>query len=175
MKDALSIHRLLLEHQTTHEIVRLPHPITSADELPEVLGLPAVRCLCTRLYASQGVPRVHRTAESCRLAAVIVTAGTWPSTGAVAGALDVGEVSPAPPDLVNEATDYPARLIAPLMLSDRISVLIDERATRLTDVVYTATGECSTALGIRTLDLFALCAAVPVPAPPGAAGDRPEQ
>ncbi len=170
MQNALSIHRLLLEHQTAHEIVRLPHLITSADELPEVLGLPAVRCLCTRLYAGgDALPLRNR-----RLAAVIVTAGTWPSTGSVAGALDVGDVWPAPPDLVNEATDYAAHLIAPLMLPDRIALLIDERATRLTDVVYTATGECSTALGIRTLDLFALCAAVPVPAPRPADRERPE-
>lgn len=166
MKDALSIHRLLLEHQTPHEIVRLRHPITSADELPEVLGLPARRCLCTRLYADDRGLRTHRTPESCRIAAIIVTAGMWPCAEAVAGALDVVEVSPASADLVNAATDYAADLVAPLMLPDGIAVLVDERATRPSEVVYTATGEGSTALGIHTLDLFALCAAEPVPGPP---------
>ncbi len=161
MKDALSIHRLLLEHQTAHEIVRLPHPITSADELPDVLGLPPARCLCTRLYTSERAAGTHAR----RIAAVIVTAGMWPCTEAVAGALDVAEVSPAPADLVNAATDYTADLVAPLMLPDEIPVLVDERATRPCEVVYTATGEGSTALGIHTLDLFALCAAEPVPGP----------
>lgn len=157
MKDALSIHRLLLERQTAHEIVRLPRAITSADELPDVLGLPPARCLCTRLYA-------HRTPDERRLAAVIVRAGTWPSTGAIAGALDVVTVSPAPDDLVNEVTDYAADLVAPLMLPDEITVLIDERTARVADdVVYTATGEACTALGIHALDLFALCDAEPVP------------
>jgi prolyl-tRNA editing enzyme YbaK/EbsC (Cys-tRNA(Pro) deacylase) len=158
MKDALSIHRLLLERQTTHEIVRLPRLIASADELPDVLGLPPGRCLCTRLYA-------HRTQGARRIAAVIVTAGTWPSTGIVAGALDVVAVTHASPDLVNEVTDYADGLVAPLMLPDDVTMLVDERAACVDDVVYTATGEACTALGIHTLDLFALCAAKRVPSP----------
>lgn len=159
MKDALSIHRLLLENETTHEIVRLPRLITCADELPEVLGLPPGRCLCTRLYTHPGSGGRH-------LAAVIVTAGTWPSVGAVAGALHVVAVSHAPDDLVNEATDYAADLVAPLMLPDDITTLVDQRAACVDDIVYTPTGEVCTALGIRTLDLFALCDAEPVRLPP---------
>jgi Cys-tRNA(Pro)/Cys-tRNA(Cys) deacylase len=171
MKDALSIHHLLLERQTTHEIVRLPRPITSADELPEVLGLPARRCLCTRVYA-------HRVLATGSLAAVIVAAGTWPSPDVVAGALDVLTVWPAPDDLVNEATDYAADLVAPLMLPSDITMLVDQRVACVDDVVYTATGEACTALGIHTLDLFALCEAKPVPIPLAAGSppwNRPEQ
>jgi Cys-tRNA(Pro)/Cys-tRNA(Cys) deacylase len=170
MKDALSIHHLLLERQTAHEIVRLPRHITSADELPEVLGLPARRCLCTRMYAD-------RVLTTGNLAAVIVAAGTWPSPDVVAGALDVLAVWPAPDDLVNEATDYAADLVAPLMLPSDIMMLVDQRVARVDDVVYTATGEACTALGIHTLDLFALCEARPVPIPlvaGGAPWNRPE-
>jgi prolyl-tRNA editing enzyme YbaK/EbsC (Cys-tRNA(Pro) deacylase) len=153
MKDALSLHRLLLERQTAHEIVRLPCAITSADQLPKVLGLPADRCLCTRVYAD---------GTRC-LAAVIVTAGTWPPESVVAEALDVEAVSPARAALVNEATQYAAELVAPLMLPEDITMLVDQDVADMDEVVYTATGEASTALGIRTLDLFALCPAKPVP------------
>lgn len=156
MKDALSIHRLLLERQTTHEIVRLRRPITSADELPEVLDLPAKRCFCTRLYAHQG---------SGQLTAVIVTAGCHPPAPAVASALGVLAVCPAPPDLINRMTDYAADLVAPLMLPEGITMLVDQQAASVDDVVYTATGEPCTALGIHTLDLFALCDAKPTPIP----------
>ncbi len=158
MKDALSIHRLLLESQTAHEIVRLPRLITSADELPDVLGLPPGRCLSTRLYAG-------RPPQTSRIGAMIVIAGTWPSLRSVAGALDVMTVMYAPDDLVNEVTDYPADLVAPLMLPDDLTMLIDEQAAGVDDVVYTPTGEACTALGIHTLDLFALCGAKPVPRP----------
>jgi prolyl-tRNA editing enzyme YbaK/EbsC (Cys-tRNA(Pro) deacylase) len=153
MKDALSLHRLLLERQTVHEIVRLPCPITSADELPEVLGLPPGRCLCTRVYAA---------GDEC-LAAVIVAAGTWPPDTVVAEALDVETIAPARADLVNEATEYAADFVAPLMLPRDITMLVDEDVAGTDEVVYTATGEACTALGIRALDLFALCSAKPVP------------
>jgi prolyl-tRNA editing enzyme YbaK/EbsC (Cys-tRNA(Pro) deacylase) len=168
MKDALSLHRLLLERQTPHEIVRLPRAITSADELPEVLGLPPDRCLCTRVYAD----------AARRLSAVIVTAGTWPPEAAVAEALDVAEVAPARAGLVNEATEYAAGLVAPLLLPDGITTLIDENLAGADGVVYTATGEARTALGIRMLDLLALSPAKPVPiarAPRQVPRNRPEQ
>jgi prolyl-tRNA editing enzyme YbaK/EbsC (Cys-tRNA(Pro) deacylase) len=153
MKDALSLHRLLLERQTIHEIVRLPCAITSADELPKVLGLPSDRCLCTRVY----------TDAARRLAALIVTAGTWPPETVVADALDVAAVAPARADLVNEATEYAAELVAPLLLPEDITMLVDENVADVDEVVYTATGEARTALGIRTLDLLALSPAKPVP------------
>lgn len=156
MKNALSIHRLLLERETVHEIVRLPCLITSADELPEALGLPPSRCLCTRLYADVvGARRL--------LAAAIVTAGCWPATEIVAATLNRESVSHAPDDLVNEATEYSAELVAPLMLPDDVPLLIDQDVAGVDEVVYTATGEACTALGIRSLDLFALCPAKPVP------------
>ena len=158
MKDALSIHRLLLERQTAHEIVRLPRPITCSDELPEALGLPPERCLCTRMYAScSGGGTISASAKPCDLIAVIVTAGSRPDTDIVARALAVPAVRPAPCDLINEITDYAAELVAPLLLPAEMPMLVDQRAASVDEVVYTATGEPCTALGIHTLDLFALC------------------
>ncbi|MCQ0017650.1 hypothetical protein [Actinomadura madurae] len=53
MKDALVIHRALLEWEAVHEIVRLPVAMGNADELPKALGLPADRCLVTRVYSCE--------------------------------------------------------------------------------------------------------------------------
>ncbi len=164
MKDALAIHRLLLEHQTAHEIVQLPRPITCADELPETLGLPPERCLCVRVYAScGGGGTMPVAAKPCDLIAVLVTAGTRPDADVVADAVAVPAVCPAPCDLINEITDYAADLVAPLLLPAEMPMLVDQRAVSVDEVVYTATGEPCTALGIHTLDLFALCDVKPVP------------
>lgn len=163
MKDALSIHRLLLEHQTAHEIVRLPRPIAAADELPEVLGLPPARCLCTRVFAACGDGVPAGAAKPCDLIAVIVVAGTRPAAEVVAGALALPAVHPAPACLVNEITDYAAGLVAPLLLPPEMPMLVDQAAASVDDVVYTATGEACTAVGIHTLDLFALCDVKAVP------------
>ncbi|MFC6883650.1 MULTISPECIES: aminoacyl-tRNA deacylase [Actinomadura] len=160
MKDALAIHRELLERETRHEIVRLPTAIADADELPKALGLPAVRCLVTRVYACNDVHRAQRF-----LAGVIVPAGGRPPTGAVRLAVGARLIRPARPDLVNALTEYAAGLVCPLLLPDTMPLLIDERAVDRVpadDAVYTATGEPSTALGIRALDLFSLCGAKPV-------------
>ncbi|WP_018654224.1 aminoacyl-tRNA deacylase [Actinomadura flavalba] len=160
MKDALAIHRSLLERQTHHEIVRLPSPIGHADELPRALGLPAVRCLVTRVYACNDVMRGHRF-----LCAVIVPAGFRPHAEAVRLAVGARLIRPARPDIVNRATQYAAGLVCPLLLPASMPVLIDENAVGdrpCDDVVYTATGEASTALGLHVLDLYALSGAKPV-------------
>ncbi|GAA4618052.1 hypothetical protein GCM10023195_80890 [Actinoallomurus liliacearum] len=172
MKDALSIHRLLLERQMAHEIVRLPRHIGSADDLPEVLGLPPSRCLCTRVYLPYEPGRLYTAHHP--LVAVIVTAGTRPAPAAVADALGVPEVRPAPVDLVNEVTDYAAELVAPLLLPAEVTTLVDQRAAHGDEVVYTTTGEAWTALGIHTLDLFTLCDAKPTPIPCTHAPEGPE-
>jgi prolyl-tRNA editing enzyme YbaK/EbsC (Cys-tRNA(Pro) deacylase) len=163
MKDALSIHQLLLERQTAHEIVRLPSHIGCADDLPEVLGLPSFRCLCTRIYLPYERGRLYT--EHHPLVAVIVTAGSRPAPSVVADAVEVPEVRPAPVELVNEVTDYAAELVAPLLLPAEVTMLVDQRAADVDEVVYTTTGEPWTALGIQALDLFALCDAKPTPIP----------
>ncbi|MBC6456472.1 aminoacyl-tRNA deacylase [Actinomadura sp. HBU206391] len=160
MKDALAIHRMLLERETLHEIVRLPHAVANADELPGA-GLPAHRCLATRVYAFTGSER--RTTGY--LAAVIVSAGSTVGTEAVRQALGARTVRPARADLINTVTEFAAELVCPLMLPESMTVLVDRRLTdrlRDDDVVYTATGEPWTALGIRTFDLLAASGAEPV-------------
>jgi prolyl-tRNA editing enzyme YbaK/EbsC (Cys-tRNA(Pro) deacylase) len=155
MKDALAIHRLLLEREIQHEIVRLPTLITNAAELPSVLGLPPSRCLVTRVYCY----------DLRYLVAVIVPAGTEPRLEAIKQAVGALVVEPADVDTVNRETDYSADLVAPLLLPDNMVILVDQRlvdSLDLDDVVYTATGEGSTALGIRSFDLWSLSGAKPV-------------
>src|ERR1700738_3601910 len=87
MKDALAIHRMLLERETLHEIVRLPRLIANADELPDVLGLPASQCLATRIYTSQAAPGMAQGRSAQLPAAVVVTAGSASPDEAVRSAL----------------------------------------------------------------------------------------
>ena len=159
MKDALAIQRMLLERETLHEIVRLPSPIASADNLPKA-GLPAGRCLATRIFTV--TPRAGR---GHRLAAVIVAAGTAIGADPVRLALGARTIRPAGADLINSVTDFAAELVCPLLLPDSMTVLIDRAVSdRLQDddVVYTATGESWTALGIRAADLYTASGARPV-------------
>ncbi|WP_067450681.1 aminoacyl-tRNA deacylase [Actinomadura macra] len=160
MKDALAIHRALLGWEAAHEIVRLPIAMGHADELPKALGLPADRCLVTRVYSCGEAFRGHRF-----LAGVIVQAGARPSAEAVRLATGARLVRPARADLINAVTEYAADLVCPLLLPDSMPLLIDQHLVDDLpgdDVVYTATGEPSTALGIRGRSLYMLCEAKPV-------------
>ncbi|MDL4816703.1 aminoacyl-tRNA deacylase [Actinomadura opuntiae] len=160
MKDALTIHRALLEWEAVHEIVRLPIGIAHADELPKALGLPADRCLVTRVFACDDAYGGRRF-----LAGVVVPAGDRPSGETVRRAVGARHARPARADLVNTVTAYAAGLVCPLLLPESMPLLIDQRLVdglAAADVVYTPTGEPSTALGIRGHDLYALCQAKPV-------------
>ena len=153
MINALTLHHLLIESGTQHEIVHLPRAVSSADQLPEVLRLPTRRCLAVRMYDVGGV-----------LTAVIVRAGSAPSPEALREVTGSRCVKPLRGDLVNSVTGYAAELVAPLALPPGIEVYADEAVVRDVDhdvVVYTATGESCTALGIRLLDLFTLLDAKP--------------
>ncbi|MGP4023023.1 aminoacyl-tRNA deacylase [Actinomadura sp. 3N407] len=159
MKDALTIHRALLEWEAVHEIVRLPIALTHADELPRALGLPPERCLVTRVYSCDDVYRGRRF-----LTGVIVPAGGRPSMEAVRLTVGAKTVHPAHADVVNAVTEYAAGLVCPLLLPEDMPLLIDQRVMDTLpaeDVVYTATGEASTALGIRGRTLYALSRAKP--------------
>jgi prolyl-tRNA editing enzyme YbaK/EbsC (Cys-tRNA(Pro) deacylase) len=175
MKDALAIHRMLLERETLHEIVRLPRAIAHADELPEVLGLPPGRCLATRVYAfsitacgperDDAVQNATDRGGQPFLAAVVVQAGSALSCESLRPALGADSVRPAHAGLVNDATEYAAALVAPLLLPESMKILIDQRIVDVLhedDVAYTTTGEPCTALGIRALDLLSLSGAEPV-------------
>ncbi|MER6808336.1 YbaK/EbsC family protein [Spirillospora sp. NPDC000708] len=165
MKDALTLHRALLEREAVHEIVRLPIGIAHADELPKALGLPADRCLVTRVFACDDPGPDDARPGRRFLTGVIVRAGDRPPAEAVRRAMGARRVGPARADLVNAVTEYAAGLVCPLLLPESMPLLIDQR---LVDgppgpgVVYTPTGEPSTALGIRRPDLAALCQAKPV-------------
>jgi hypothetical protein len=174
MKDALAIHRMLLEREAPHEIVRLPRAIANADELHEVLRMPAVRCLATRVYSVQPVlrptvPRGFRT-----MAAMVNQAGAGGTPEAVRSALGARSVRQASADIINKTTDYAAELVAPLLLPQAMPLFIDEaivEALGADDIVYTATGEPRIALAIPVFDLLAITGAKPVKAE--ATGDTP--
>jgi prolyl-tRNA editing enzyme YbaK/EbsC (Cys-tRNA(Pro) deacylase) len=142
MKDALDVHRTLLAAEVPHEVVRLPRPVSSADEIPEVLGLPASRCVAVRVYQADE-----------RLVAVLMRAGEHPHPGALLTALAATTLRPAPGDLINAATDFAASLVSPVLLPAEIEVLADTCLGH-TDVVYAATGDSGTALGIASRRLL---------------------
>lgn len=153
MNDVLTVHRALLESGTRHEIVQLPRMITSADQLPAALALPPGRCLAVRVYQVDG-----------DYAAVIVSAGHSPPPGLVRAVTGGRSVRAAGGDEISSVTGYAAGLVAPVALPQEVRMYVDEALASSGDgdaVVYTATGEPGTALGIRLLDLLALRPAKP--------------
>lgn len=151
MKDALDIHRVLLEHEWHHHIVRLRRPILTADELPSALSLPRRRCLVVRMYEASG-----------QLFGFLVGAGRTPPTASVLDATGVRDARPAEPDHVNRVTDYAAGFVAPLLLPGHVRLFIDRSTIETVaadEAVYTATGDSGTALGIRLRDLLELTGA----------------
>jgi len=138
MKDALDVHRSLLAREIPHEIVRLPRPVSSADEIPEVIGLAPQRCVAVRMYVADDRPL-----------AVIVRAGTTPHPGAVLAAARARSLRSARPDAVNELTDFAAPLVSPLLLPDDVLVLADACIGHA-EVVYAPTGDSGTAVGITS-------------------------
>ncbi|MCK2214216.1 hypothetical protein MF672_010495 [Actinomadura sp. ATCC 31491] len=150
MKDALAIHRWLLAHQVHHEIVRLPRPMTCADELPETLSAAPERCLMVTVF--EVATRVGREA----VVAVASPVSAPPRPGGVGGLLGVRQVRPAAAHVVNAATDYAHGLVCPLLLPESLPLLIDDRLRAGTEPIFTATGERHTALSIRALDLLTL-------------------
>ena len=138
MKDALDVHRSLLAREVPHEVVRLPRLVLSADEIPDALGLPRERCVAVRVYHVDD-----------HLAAVIVRAGELPHPGAVLAALGARTLRPAQSDVVNQATDFAAPLVSPVLLPEEITVLADACVGHV-EVVYAPTGDGGTVLGIPT-------------------------
>lgn len=158
MKDALAIHRLLLAHQIHHEIVRLPRPLTCADDLPEMLGANPETCVCVSVFETP-------SRDAMEPVAVVGAVTTHLAPEAVGMALRTQGVRPASSFVVNAATGYPDRLVCPLLLPDDLTVLIDQRLIDHLDpdgLAYTPTGERRTALRIRPRDLLPLISAKPV-------------
>jgi prolyl-tRNA editing enzyme YbaK/EbsC (Cys-tRNA(Pro) deacylase) len=136
MKDALDVHRSLLDREIPHEVVRLQRLVLTADELPEALDLPADQCVVTRVYHADD-----------RLVAVLVRAGHHPHPAAVLEAIGARSLRSARPDVVNIHTDFAAALVCPVLLPEPMPVLADACIGH-SEVVYTATGDGGTALGI---------------------------
>src|SRR5947209_20228672 len=97
MLDALDVHRSLLAREVPHEVVRLPRLALSADEIPEIMGLPSDRCGAGRMYMADQRP-----------VAVIVRAGALPPPGAAPTAGAARALRSAPPDRVNHRPDFAA-------------------------------------------------------------------
>lgn len=144
MKGALDVHRELLSRDVPHEIVRLPHPVSSADDLPGVLGLPPDRCVAVRVLDVDG-----------ELVAVLLPVSAGLDESAVLATMHGQSVRQARPAAVSSATEYPPQLVPPLPLPAGLTLLADPSVGGRT-VVYAPTGESGTALGI---DADALVAA----------------
>lgn len=142
MLGALDVHRELLARDVPHEIVRLRRIALHADELPDALALPAAQCAAVRMYVADGV-----------LVAIAVPAGKVPDPAALIATLGCRVLRPASPAEVNARTDYAAGLVCPLLLPEDLTVVVDAELGGF-DVLYTATGDTGTALGIRTGDLL---------------------
>jgi prolyl-tRNA editing enzyme YbaK/EbsC (Cys-tRNA(Pro) deacylase) len=157
VKDALDVHRALLAREVPHEVVRLPRMVLAADDIPGALQLPEGRVVAVRVYHADDA-----------LVAVLVRAGSLPHPAAVLNALGARTLRAADPDTVNRMTDFAASLVCPALLPDDIDVLADTCIGQH-EVVYTATGDSGTALGIPVRALLTtsrarvaeLCAPVP--------------
>lgn len=153
MNNVLTVHCTLLENGVRHEIVQLPQTITSADQLPAALALPPRRCLAVRVYEVDD-----------RYVAIIVPADTVPPAQVIREITGGRQARVAAEAEISVATGYAAGLVAPLALPEEMPLYVDQALADIADdgtVVYTATGEPGTALGIRLLDLLAGCAAKP--------------
>jgi prolyl-tRNA editing enzyme YbaK/EbsC (Cys-tRNA(Pro) deacylase) len=142
VKGALDIHRTLLGLDIEHEIIVLPRVVLAADELPDVLGVDPEQCIQVKIFLADE-----------QMVAVAVAAGREPEPEALLRTVRSQSVRPATAQEVNEATDYAAGLVAPLLLPPDVPLYVDARLG-LHDVVYTATGESGTALGIPTAELM---------------------
>lgn len=156
MLGPLDVHRHLLTRDVPHEIVRLRRVAQTADHLPEVLGLPESRCVTARVYEALA-------GSTPFLAVVLCHACSEPDLRTLRRVLGTPSVHPAHPDLVNAQTGYMASHVAPALLPEDAIVCVAEEITHHDEeVVYTATGDGGTVLGIRLRDLLDVCAATVV-------------
>ena len=163
MLGPLDIHHYLLAHDVHHEIVRLPRPAASAQHLAEVLGLAPRRCLA--IY-----PFHAMTADGDVLVLVLAPADLQPDLPLLTRQLAEVLLSqlgpnttfaPASADLVSGRTDYLAGHLAPLLLPPEVHVVATQGVVELAaSIVYTATGDGGTALGIAATDVLNLSHAI---------------
>ena len=169
MLGPLDIHQYLLAHDVHHEIVRLPRPAASAENLAEVLDISPRRCVAVQPFHTA-------SPDGEVLVLLVLPADMAAEPGRAAGYAPAlaellrdslgpeAALAPAGADLVSSHTDYLAGHLAPLLLPpDVIVVAVQAIVDLATSIVYTATGDGGTALGIRAIDLLNLCRAVLLP------------
>jgi Cys-tRNA(Pro)/Cys-tRNA(Cys) deacylase len=176
MLGPLDIHQYLLEHDVHHEIVRLPRPAANAEHLAEVLGVTPRRCLAIHPFHTL-------TADGDVLVLVLAPADEEPTTATLVSALrDLlrdrlgpdAELTVAGAALVSRLTDYIAGHLAPLLLPPDVIVVSTRGVLDLaTSIIYTATGDGGTALGIAAADLLNLSGAIVLPSDAPADGGYP--
>jgi prolyl-tRNA editing enzyme YbaK/EbsC (Cys-tRNA(Pro) deacylase) len=152
MRGPLDVTRELIAADVLHEIVHLRRRIDDVTELPEVLGLPGTSCVAVRLYDAGDLLAGEL------LVAALLPADAAAATTALAAAAGVSTVRRAGPATVSAATDYVASLVCPVGLPAGVRA-VAHSGLAAQEVVYTATGDGSTALKIRTADLLALTGA----------------
>jgi prolyl-tRNA editing enzyme YbaK/EbsC (Cys-tRNA(Pro) deacylase) len=91
--------------------------------------------------------RLYRTDRD--LVAVLTRAGDLPHPTSVLSALGARSLRTATADEINASTDFAASLVCPVLLPPSVRVLADACIGHV-DVVYSATGDGGTALGIRS-------------------------
>ena len=152
MRGPLDLSRELLQAEVAHEFIHLHRRIDDAVELPEVLGVPRTSCVGVRLYLAE-----------TRTVAALVPAGSVPATTAVARAARAPTLRAlSDPAKVCALTDCHPNLVPPVGLSREFRIVADD-ALRGAEVVFTPTGDGSTALKIRSDDLLALTGAAVAP------------
>jgi Cys-tRNA(Pro)/Cys-tRNA(Cys) deacylase len=176
MLGPLDIHQYLLEHDVHHEIVRLPRPAASAEHLADVLGVTPRRCLAIHPFHAL-------TPDGDVLVLVMASADEEVSAATLVLALrellrdQLGpdaELSVAGAALVSRRTDYIAGHLAPLLLPPEVIVVSTRGVLDLaTSIIYTATGDGGTALGIAATDLLNLSRAIVLPSEGPAANNAP--
>jgi prolyl-tRNA editing enzyme YbaK/EbsC (Cys-tRNA(Pro) deacylase) len=154
------------EHDVHHEIVRLPRPAASAEHLAEVLGVTPRRCLAIHPFHAL-------TPDGDVLVLVLAPADEEADADSLVFTLREllrdrlgpdAELSVAGAALVSRRTDYIAGHLAPLLLPPDVIVVSTRGILDLaTSIIYTATGDGGTALGIAATDLLNLSRAIVLP------------
>jgi prolyl-tRNA editing enzyme YbaK/EbsC (Cys-tRNA(Pro) deacylase) len=151
VRGPLDLTRELLSAEVLHEIVHLRRRIDDAVELPDVLGVPVSSCLAVRLYDASGL-----------VLAAFLPPGAVAATTALARACGAPVVQALPPGRVSAVTDCHPSLVPPVGLPASVAVVADAFLGDQ-EVVFTPTGDGSTALKIRAADLLALTGATIAP------------
>ena len=166
MLGPLDIHQYLLQHDVHHEIVRLPRPAANAEHLAEVLGITPRRCLAIHPFHAltpdgDVLVLVLAPADEAIVAAeLIVVLGELLRDHLGPGV----ELTVAGAELISSHTDYLAGHLAPLLLPLDVLVVATSGVVDLaTSIIYTATGDGGTALGIGATDLLSLSHAIAMP------------